>query len=71
MGNQEPGNAVILHNISSAVESRGVGNTPDHECNTDVGHDDCIALGLGEENRVRVEVVGPLGVSLLAGNVED
>jgi hypothetical protein len=71
VGNQEPGNAVILDNISSAVESRSVGNTPDHECNTDVRHDDCIALGLGEEDRVRVEVVGPLGVSLLAGNVED
>jgi hypothetical protein len=71
VGNQEPGNAVILYNISSAVESRSVGNTPDHECNTDVGHDDGIALGLGEEDRVRVEVVGPLGVSLLAGNVED
>lgn len=50
VGDKEPGEAIILDNISSAVESRRVGNTPDHECNTDVGHDDCIALGLGEED---------------------
>lgn len=71
MGNKEPGDTVILDNISGAVESRSVGNTPDHECNADVGHDDCIALGLGEEDRVGVEVVGPLGVGLLAGDVEN
>ena len=50
MGDKEPGDTIILNNISSAVESRRVGNTPDHECYADVGHDDCIALGLGEED---------------------
>ena len=50
VGDQEPGDAIILENISSAVESRSIGNTPNHECNADVGHDDCIALGFGEED---------------------
>ena len=71
MGDQEPGDAVILNNISSTVESRSVGNTPDHECNAYVGHDYRVALGLGEEDRVGIKVVGPLGVSLLAGDVEN
>jgi len=48
-----------------------MGNAPDHECNADVGHDDCIALSLREENRVWIKVAGPFWVSLLSGNVED
>lgn len=71
VGDREPREAVVLDSISSTKAIAGIGNTPDHGSDTDIGHDDCIALGLGEEDRIGIEVVGPFRVSLLTRNVEE
>jgi hypothetical protein len=70
VGDQQPGHEVILDNVRSTIEGGGISNAPDHERNADVGHDDCIALSLREENRVGIKVIGPFGVIFLSRNVE-
>ena len=52
MRDTEPGETVVLDDLASTPDGRGVADTPDHGCDTDVGHDDCATLGLGEKDRV-------------------
>ena len=67
----EPRDEVVLEGISDAKDAAGLLDTEDHGGDTEVGHHDTAPLLLGEEDRVRVEVVGPGGVVLLAGDVEE
>ena len=69
--NTEPRETVVFDSISSSEGVARVGDTPDHGGDTNVGHDDSIALGLGEEDGVGIEVVGPFRVGLLARDVEE
>lgn len=50
--NLKPGDAVVLDDLHGAVDGAGVGDGPDHECDADVGHDDRVALRLGEQDGV-------------------
>ena len=52
MRDREPGDAIVLDNVGGTPEGRSVGDTPNHEGNTDIGQDDDIALLLGEEDGV-------------------
>jgi hypothetical protein len=66
----EPGEGIVLDDVGDAVRRARVGDAPDHRGDADVRHDDGVALRLGEEDRVGVEVVRPFWVGLLAGDVE-
>jgi len=55
VGDAEPGNGVVLKDFSSAPNRRRVSDAPNHSGDTDVRHDDGIALGLGEEDGVGLE----------------
>jgi hypothetical protein len=70
MGNFKPWNTVVFDNAGRTVDGRAIGNTPNHEGNAEVRYDDDISLGLGEQNGVGIEVVGPLWVHLLTRNVK-
>lgn len=50
--NQEPGKSVVLDDFGGTVDCRGMDDTPNHGGDSNVRHDDSIALGLGEEDRV-------------------
>jgi hypothetical protein len=69
--NLEPWEGVVLDHVGDAVDGACIGDAPDHEGDTDVGHDDGVSLSLREEDRVGVEVVGPFWIGFLAGDVED
>lgn len=71
MGDQEPGEHVVLDDLTSSPDGGSVGGSPDHGEDTEVGGDDGVALRGVEEDRVGIEVVGPLGVRLLARDVEE
>lgn len=70
MGDQEPGEHVVLDDFTSAPNGRSVRDGPDHSEDAEVGGDDGVALRRVEQHRVGIEMVGPLGIALLSGNVE-
>ena len=53
MRNLEPGEEVVLDSVGDTVDLARISDTPDHGSNTDVGHDDSVALSLSEQDRVR------------------
>lgn len=67
----EPREGVVLDDVGDTVHRASISDTPDHHGDTDVRHDDSVALGLGEEDRVGVEMVRPFRVGLLAGDVKN
>lgn len=69
--NSKPWDAVVLDSVSGTKAVAGVSNAPDHSSDTNVAQNNGIALGLGEEDRVGIEVVGPFRVGLLARDVEE
>jgi hypothetical protein len=70
MGDLEPWKQVVLDDLSSAINARGIHNSPDHRANANVAHDNSVPLSLGEQDRVGVKMVSPLGVGLLARDIE-
>jgi hypothetical protein len=67
----EPGDEVVLHDLRRAPDAAGLLDAEDHCRNTKVRHHDTAPLLLGKEDRVRVEVVGPCRIVLLARDVEE
>lgn len=70
VGDAEPGEHVVLDHLTGAPDGGSVGDSPDHGEDAEVGGDDGVALRGVEQDGVGVEVVGPLGIRLLAGDVE-
>lgn len=60
VGDTEPGEEVVLDDFTGSVDGRCVGGGPDHSKDTQVGDDDGIALRGVEDDRVGIEVVGPV-----------
>lgn len=52
MRNREPRDTVELKGFGGTPACTGGADTPYHGCNTDIGHDNCIALSFREQNRV-------------------
>ena len=48
----EPREAVVLDNVCDSIHRRCVRDSPNHGANTDVGHDDFVALRFHKKNRV-------------------
>jgi len=66
----EPGDGVVFENFGCAEEGGRVGYAPGHDEDTDVGGNNCVALGGVEDYGVGIEVVCPFRVVLLSRNVE-
>ena len=71
VGHAEPRESVILDDLAGTPNSGGISDSPDHGEDAEVGGNDSITLRGVEKDRVGVEVVGPLGIRLLAGHVEE
>ena len=52
MADFEPGEGVVLDNVCSTINGTGIGYSPNHGSNTNVGHDDCVTLSFREKDRV-------------------
>ena len=86
MANAEPRKPIVLDDFTRAVHGGCICDTPDHCSDTNVGHDDSAALGIGKEDgvcwaeslaklaktrrRLTIEMVSPLGIGFLARNIE-
>ena len=70
MGDAEPWEGVVLDDLTGSPDGRSVSDSPDHGEDAEVGSNDGVALGRVEKDRVGIEVVGPFGVRLLAGDVK-
>jgi len=70
MGDAEPWEGVVLDDLTSSPDGRSVGDSPNHSENAEVGGNDGVTLRRVEKHRVGIEMVGPLGVRLLTGDVE-
>jgi hypothetical protein len=71
VGDAEPRDAIVFHNIGSAPSCDGQRDSVDHGENTGVGHEDCVALTLCEQDRSGVKMVGPCGIVFWSGDVVD
>jgi hypothetical protein len=71
VGDAKPGNAIVFDNFRGTPLVARPDDTVDHGSNTGIGHKNKIALAFGEENRVRIEMIGPDGIVLLAGDIEN
>lgn len=52
MADLEPGEGVVLDNICDSIHGRGIGDSPNHGSNANIGYDNCVSLSFREENRV-------------------
>jgi hypothetical protein len=71
MGDGKPGNAVVFDDFGGTPLVARPDDTIDHGSNASIGHENKIALAFSEEHRVRVEMIGPNGIVLLAGDIEN
>ncbi len=70
MGYFEPGDEVVFEYFRDTIHRASIADSPEHGSHSKVGHYHGIPLSLRKENGVRVEVVGPIRVSLLTRNVK-
>lgn len=71
MGDSEPGYTVIFYNIGRSEKRAGISDKPGHGKYADIRENNGVALAGIKNGRRRIEMICPLWVLFLSGDVEE